>query len=211
MINRDAIIDWLEAIAHTYDENQQVLTDLDSPIGDADHGANMARGFNKVAQKIPSYAERSIGEILNDVGLTLMSTIGGSSGPLYGVFFLNASKIAFGKDTLSAHLITTMFESGLMGIVKLGKASPEDKTMVDALSPAVEALKAAVAENKTLSDSLLCAVTAAEAGMKATIPMQARKGRASYLGERSIGHQDPGATSITLLIKAAYNSWHETN
>ncbi|MFZ4814547.1 MAG: dihydroxyacetone kinase subunit DhaL [Phototrophicaceae bacterium] len=211
MIARDDVINWIGALGRTYYENQDYLTELDSPIGDADHGVNMARGFLKVEQKVPSYAHNCIQDILYDVGTTLLTTIGGSAGPLYGTFFLEASKHTFGKEVLSVPEISAMFNGGLVGIMKLGKAVCGDKTMVDSLSPAVVALITANAQKKVLSDALFCALTAAEAGLKATIPMQAYKGRASYLVERSIGYQDPGATSSYLLIKAAYDIWREAD
>lgn len=203
------VLDWLRTTAHVYDENQGYLTDLDSPIGDADHGTNMARGFAKVAEKLEAYAEMPIDKIFNDVGMTLIKTVGGSSGPLYGRFFINAGKVCAGKDEFSTPLFAELFESGLNGIVQLGKAAPGDKTLVDVLTPAVAALKKAANDGSPLAASLHAALDAAETGLKATISMQARKGRASYLGERSIGHQDPGATSTYMLIKAAYETWKE--
>lgn len=209
MITREDTIAWLQAIACVFAENEQYLTELDSPIGDADHGANMTRGFQRVAQKIPSYADQPIHGILRDVGMTLITTIGGSSGPLYGTFFLDASIATHGRTALSLGLVSAMFERGLLGVARMGHASLQDKTMIDTLTPAVEALKAAAIEQGDLSAALYCAVIAAEQGMKATVPLQARKGRASYLRERSIGHQDPGATSTYLLIKVAYDTWNK--
>lgn len=206
-INQQAIIDWLQKLATVFEENKDELTRLDSPIGDADHGTNMARGFNAVAEKIPTYSSKNISEILKDVGMTLVGTVGGSSGPLYGTMFLNMNTAVWDLETLTPAQIAKMFERGLEGVMQRGRAEPGEKTMVDALSPAVDALKSAVESEKSLADALQAATVAAETGMKATIPMEARKGRASYLGERSIGHQDPGATSIYLLVKAASDLW----
>jgi dihydroxyacetone kinase-like protein len=206
-INQQAIIDWLQKLATVYKENKDELIRLDSPIGDADHGTNMARGFNAVAEKIPTYSSKNISESLLDVGMTLVGTVGGSSGPLYGSMFLNMNTAVWDLETLTTAQIAKMFERGLEGVMQRGRAEPGEKTMVDALSPAVDALKSAVEGEKSLADALQAATVAAETGMKATIPMEARKGRASYLGERSIGHQDPGATSIYLLVKAASDLW----
>lgn len=206
-INQQAIIDWLQKLATVYEENKDELIRLDSPIGDADHGTNMARGFNAVAEKIPTYSSKNISEILKDVGMTLVGTVGGSSGPLYGTMFLNMNTAVWDLETLTPAQVAKMFERGLEGVMQRGRAEPGEKTMVDALSPAVDALKSAVEAEKSLADALQAATVAAETGVKATIPMEARKGRASYLGERSIGHQDPGATSIYLLVKAASDLW----
>jgi dihydroxyacetone kinase-like protein len=193
MVTKQDILDWISDLAAVYDENRHYLTKLDSAIGDADHGINMDRGFKKVMEKLPDSADKDIGAILKAVGMTLVSTVGGASGPLYGTFFMRAGMAVDSKDELSSQDVVEMFEAALQGVVQRGKAVLEDKTMVDALTPAVEAL----------SVGLTKATDAAEAGMKATIPLVAKKGRASYLGERSAGHQDPGATSTYLLIKAA--------
>lgn len=206
-ITQQAVIDWLRKLVEIYETNKDYLTELDSPIGDADHGTNMARGFNAVAGKLDSYADKSISEVLKDVGMTLVSTVGGSSGPLYGTLFLNMNTAAWDMTTLNAQNILKMFERGLEGVMQRGKAEPGEKTMIDALKPAFDALKAAVESGQTLTQALTAAANAAEQGMKDTIPMEAHKGRASYLGERSIGHQDPGATSAYLLIKAANDVW----
>ncbi len=203
MVTKQDILDWISDLAAVYDENRQYLTKLDSAIGDADHGINMDRGFKKVMEKLPDSADKDIGAILKAVGMTLVSTVGGASGPLYGTFFMRAGMAVDSKDELSSQDVVEMFEAALQGVLMRGKAELEDKTMVDALTPAVEALKESVAAGEDLSVGLAKATDAAEAGMEATIPLVARKGRASYLGERSAGHQDPGATSTYLLIKAA--------
>jgi dihydroxyacetone kinase-like protein len=203
MVTKQDILDWISDLAAVYDENRQYLTKLDSAIGDADHGINMDRGFKKVMEKLPDSADKDIGAILKAVGMTLVSTVGGASGPLYGTFFMRAGMAVDSKDELSSQDVVEMFEAALQGVIMRGKAELEDKTMVDALTPAVEALKESVAAGEDLSAGLAKATDAAEAGMEATIPLVAKKGRASYLGERSAGHQDPGATSTYLLIKAA--------
>lgn len=201
MVTKAHVITWLERCAVVYEENKAYLTDLDAPIGDSDHGINMARGFTKVAEKLPTVADKDIGAILKSVGMTLISTVGGASGPLYGTFFMRAASALTDHETLTPSDIAHMLESGLAGIVQRGRAEVGDKTMVDAFTPALAALKAAVAEGKPTSDALKLCAAAAEQGVQDTIPLIARKGRASYLGERSIGHPDPGATSAHLLLK----------
>ncbi len=208
-IDKAAIIAWLEKLSDVYDENRAYLTDLDSPIGDADHGANMARGFNKVKEKLPSIQDKPLDGLLKDVGMTLVSTVGGSSGPLYGTFFMKAGMAIKERDDLDLEALALMFGAALEGLVQRGKTQLEDKTMVDALHPAIAVLKEAATNSAELHDALKQAVDAAETGMKATIEMQARKGRASYLGERSIGHQDPGATSAYLMLQTAHDVWSE--
>src|SRR5205807_10097851 len=193
---------WLEHIADVLHENAAYLTQLDSPIGDADHGVNMDRGFKAVRDKFPSMAEMDISTQLKTVGMTLVSTVGGASGPLYGTAFLRAGTAITGKQELAAADVVAMLEAFLGGIVARGKAQLNEKTMVDALAPAVNAAKQALNEGATLKEITTRATQAAEEGMKATIPMLATKGRASYLGERSIGHQDPGATSSWLILRS---------
>lgn len=201
MTNGD-IIRWLGRIADVLHENAHYLTDLDSPIGDADHGTNMDRGFSAVRAKFPTMASMDIATQLKTVGSTLVSTVGGSSGPLYGTAFLRAGMAVTGKETLDAADMITMLDAFVTGVITRGKAQPEDKTMVDALGPALKAAREAQAQGADLATISARAAAAAEQGMKATIPMLARKGRASYLGERSIGHQDPGATSSWLIIRS---------
>ena len=192
---------WLNQIAHVLHENRDYLTQLDSPIGDADHGINMDRGFKAVVEKLPTVAGTDIGSILKTVGTTLVSTVGGASGPLYGTAFLRAGVATSGKHELYEADVVNLLEVALEGVKARGKAQPGEKTMVDALTPALAAAKEAEAQQLGLSELLHRASNAAEQGMKATIPMLATKGRASYLGERSIGHQDPGATSSWLILK----------
>ena len=200
-ITTEDTLRWLQHLAHTLRENRDYLTQLDSAIGDADHGINMDRGFKAVLDKIPGVASMDIGSILKTVGTTLVSTVGGASGPLYGTAFLRAGMATSGKHELYEADAVTMLEAALEGIKARGKAQPGEKTMVDALTPALAAAKEAEARQLGLTQLLRRATDAAEEGMKATIPMLATKGRASYLGERSIGHQDPGATSSWLILK----------
>jgi len=200
-ITTEDTLRWLKQLANVLHENRDYLTQLDSPIGDADHGINMDRGFKAVVDKLPTVANMDIGSILKTVGTTLVSTVGGASGPLYGTAFLRAGVATSGKHELYEADVIGMLEAALEGIKARGKAQPGEKTIVDALTPALAAAKEAEAENLGLPQMLRRASDAAEAGMKATIPMLATKGRASYLGERSIGHQDPGATSSWLMLK----------
>ncbi len=201
MITQGQMLKWLEATAAVIEENRQYLTDLDSPIGDADHGINMDRGFKKIVSKLPGVEEKDIGAILKTSGMALITSVGGAAGPLYGTFLMDAGKAVAGKMELSDDDLVALLDAGLKGVVRIGKTNLEDKTMVDALHPAVEALRKACADGKDTIEALHLMTDAAHQGMKATIPMLARKGRASYLGERSIGHQDPGATSSYLLLK----------
>jgi dihydroxyacetone kinase-like protein len=201
MTNEDNLR-WLKRIADVLHENSAYLTQLDSPIGDADHGTNMDRGFKAVSDKFPGMATMDISTQLKTVGMTLVSTVGGASGPLYGTAFLRAGAAVANKQELDTADLTAMLDAFLGGIVARGKATTGEKTMVDALTPAVAAAKQAQAEGAPLHEVALRASQAAEEGMKATIPLLATKGRASYLGERSIGHQDPGSTSSWLILRS---------
>jgi dihydroxyacetone kinase-like protein len=207
MVSRDDVLAWVKALAAIYNENRQYLTDLDSPIGDADHGVNLDRGFRAVIGKLDGVADQDIGAILKMVGMTLVSTVGGAGGPLYGTLFMKAGMVCKDKMELGPADVVALFESALEGVVQRGKAKPGEKTMVDALTPAVAALRGSVENGSDLKEAMKQAAAAAEQGMKDTIPMKALKGRASYLGERSIGHQDPGATSSYLLMKTAAEAW----
>jgi dihydroxyacetone kinase-like protein len=200
-ITTEDTIRWLQRLAVVLHENRDFLTQLDSPIGDADHGINMDRGFQAVVEKLPALAGMDIGSMLKTVGSTLVSTVGGASGPLYGTAFLRAGIASAGKHELDEADVVSMLEAALEGIKARGKAQPGEKTMVDALTPALVAAKEVEAQGLDLSQLLQRVSDAAEAGMKATIPMLATKGRASYLGERSVGHQDPGATSSWLILR----------
>jgi dihydroxyacetone kinase-like protein len=210
-ISRNAVVAWIEAVAEVIKANKAYLTQLDSDIGDADHGTNMDRGFQAVLGKLPGVADKDIGTVLKTVGATLVSTVGGAGGPLYGTFFLQMGTTATGKLELTLADWAAALEAGVSGVVMRGKADLGDKTMVDALTPALEALKTAADERATLPQALRRSATAAEQGMLATIHLVARKGRASYLGERSAGHQDPGATTTYLLLKAAADTWSEAS
>jgi dihydroxyacetone kinase-like protein len=210
-IYRDDVLEWITAVASMISENSKYLTELDSPIGDADHGANMERGFKAVMNKMPEISDKDIGTIFKTVGMTLISTVGGAGGPLYGTLFLQAGMKTTGKMELSAADWAEALEAALNGIIMRGKANLGDKTMVDALTPAVNALKQAVQENRSIPEALNGSAEAARQGMEGTIPLVARKGRASYLGERSAGHQDPGATSSYMLLKVAADTWKNAN
>ena len=201
MTNED-ILRWLERIADVLHENAAYLTQLDSAIGDADHGINMDRGFTAVRAKFPTMATMDIATQLKTVGTTLVSTVGGASGPLYGTAFLRAGVAVAGKQQLGPADLVALLEAFLGGIVARGKAQPGEKTTVDALTPALAAAKEALNEGLPLKELSSRATQAAEEGMKATIPLLATKGRASYLGERSVGHQDPGATSSWLILRS---------
>ena len=201
------ILAWIDALQEVYAENKTFLTDLDSAIGDADHGVNMDRGFTAVKNELPAANSATISDALKTVSTILIRTVGGASGPLYGTFFLKASAACKGKAELDENDVLGIFQAGLEGVAQRGKAILNDKTMLDALTPAVEAMKQALGSGADMRNMLKQAADAAEKGMQATIPMLAKKGRASYLGERSIGHQDPGATSSYLMLKKAAEVW----
>ncbi len=203
MVTRDDILAWLKCYRQTIGENKDYLTRLDSAIGDADHGANMDRGFAAVIDKLPSVADKDIGAILKASGMTLVSTVGGAGGPLYGTWFMRAGMALDGKTEVTAEDLLAAFQAGLAGVQQRGKATTGEKTMVDAMTPACQAMQASLASGADTAAALEAAAAAAEQGMTDTIPMLATKGRASYLGERSIGHQDPGATSSAMLFRCA--------
>ncbi|MBP8000155.1 MAG: dihydroxyacetone kinase ADP-binding subunit DhaL [Chloroflexi bacterium] len=202
VVTKAQVIAWIENTAKVIQANKEYLTQLDSPIGDADHGINMSRGFGKVVEKLPSVVDTDIGTILKTIGMTLMSTVGGASGPLYGTFFMRAGTSAAAKQELSGDDLFNLLQAGVDGVVQRGRAQLQDKTMYDAWVPALATLRADLDQGKTIVEAMNATVAAAERGRNNTIPLQARKGRASYLGERSIGHQDPGATSTHLILKA---------
>ena len=207
MVTQDDILAWLKCYRQTIGENKDYLTRLDSAIGDADHGANMDRGFAAVIDKLPSVADKDIGAILKSSGMTLVSTVGGAGGPLYGTWFMRAGMALDGKSEVTAEDLLAAFQAGLAGVQQRGKATTGEKTMVDAMTPACQAMQASLASGADTAAALEAAATAAEQGMVDTIPMLATKGRASYLGERSIGHQDPGATSSAMLFRCAADLW----
>jgi phosphoenolpyruvate---glycerone phosphotransferase subunit DhaL len=198
-----ALAGWLRRFADAVTDNADELTALDSAIGDADHGANMRRGMTAVVGKLDATPDAAPGALLKTAGMTLVSTVGGASGPLYGTLFLRMASAAGDREELDPAGFAAALRAGLEGVVARGKAAPGDKTMLDALVPAVDALDAALADGSGLRDALRKAAAAAQAGSDATVPLVARKGRASYLGERSAGHRDPGATSTALLVDAA--------
>ena len=203
----DQVVQFVRAFAKVMSENREYLTDLDSAIGDADHGINMDRGMSAALSKLDGVPEGDVGNLFKTVGMTLVSTVGGAAGPLYGTLFMQMGMAVAGKPELSLQDWAEALTKGLEGVVMRGKAELGDKTMVDALTPARDALKEALDEGASFGDALRRSAAAAEEGMKNTIPIVARKGRASYLGERSAGHQDPGATSSYLLLKTAADTW----
>jgi dihydroxyacetone kinase-like protein len=200
-ISREEVLAWIIVIAEVLEENKAYLTELDAAIGDADHGINMDRGFKKVMSQLPGVVDSDIGNILKTTGMALISSVGGAGGPLYGTLFMRAGMSVTGKQELTNDDLVTLLQAALDGVVQRGKANLGDKTMVDTLAPALETLKEAVAAGDDTNLALEKTVATAEQAMKDTIPMLAKKGRASYLGERSIGHQDPGATSSYLILK----------
>jgi dihydroxyacetone kinase-like protein len=206
-ISQDAVLEWIKNCAAVITDNRSYLIELDSAIGDADHGANMERGFQAVLAKIPEMTGKDIGSIFKTTGMTLVSTVGGAAGPLYGTFFLHAGMKMAGKLEMNLEDWLTALETAVNGVVLRGKAEAGDKTMLDALLPAVKALEDALNASHGMSQAITESAEAARQGMEDTIPLVARKGRASYLGERSAGHQDPGATSSFLLLKAAADTW----
>ena len=206
-LGHDDILRWIRAFAAEVDANKEQLTQLDSAIGDGDHGINMQRGMSAVLGKVDAGEESDIGALLKTVGMTLVSTVGGAGGPLYGTLFMQMGMAVSGKEELSSDDWAAALEAAVTGVQARGKAEPGDKTMIDALIPGRDALKAALAEGATFEDALRQSADAADQGMRDTVPLVARKGRASYLGERSAGHQDPGATSSHLLLEAAAETW----
>ena len=201
------VLQWLQVLQQVYSENRQLLTELDSAIGDADHGINMDRGFSAVKAELAAHPPSEIRSVFESVATALIRHVGGAAGPLYGTFFLRAAAACAGKTEIQAADVVALFQAGIEGVRQRGKAAAGDKTMLDALLPALDAMRKAFDNGGTLALLLDAAAAAAQAGMLATIPMQARKGRASYLGPRSIGHQDPGATSSYLLLQAAAGTW----
>ena len=205
-VTQAQILAWLERYAGVVAEQKQYLTGLDAAIGDGDHGINMDRGFQAVLVKLAPVRDKEIGTLLKTTGMALVGSVGGAGGPLYGTFFLRAGAALDGKTEVSGEELVGALEAGLKGVVERGKANRNDKTMVDALAPAIERAKQSLGEGAAVESALAAAADAAEGGMKATIPLKALKGRASYLGDRSIGHQDPGATSSYLMLRTLSES-----
>lgn len=198
---------WIRAFADRVAEERAYLTKLDSAIGDGDHGQNMNRGLSHAVEQIDDDA--SMSDTMRTVAMALISKTGGASGPLYGTLFMDAGKTTAEHEELGTPEVAALFRAGLNGVQRRGKAEANDKTMVDALLPAVEALEDAAENGTPLSEAIQQAANAAKKGMEATTPLEARKGRASYLGERSKGHQDPGATSTYYLLDAAATAWSD--
>jgi len=198
-VTADQVRDWIRRFADEIAERRMELVRLDTAIGDGDHGTNMDRGMKKAVEKLDGTDGGDIGADLKAVGMALVSSVGGAAGPLYGTLFLQMGTAAAGKAELDLDGWTAAVEAGVKGVQSRGKAEPGDKTMIDALLPALEALR----QGGELGEALTRSADAAEEGMKATIPLEARRGRASYLGPRSVGHQDPGATSSYLLLRTA--------
>ncbi|WP_312644232.1 dihydroxyacetone kinase subunit DhaL [Hydrogenoanaerobacterium sp.] len=206
MTDAKKLISVMEAIAQAVSENKELLTELDSAIGDSDHGINLDRGFQAVAGKLRTLESSDVGSILQTVGMTLISTVGGASGPLYGTAFLKAAAVAKNQPGIEAQSFIEMLGAAIDGIRYRGKSQRGEKTMLDALIPAYEALTEEYTQSKNFAAAMQKAVAAAEEGVEYTKQIIATKGRASYLGERSLGHQDPGATSATLLLQTIQNS-----
>jgi dihydroxyacetone kinase-like protein len=207
-VGYDDVLRWIRRFASEVEAKKEYLTQLDAAIGDADHGINMNRGMSAVIAKVDAEGgEQDVGALLKTVGMTLVSTVGGAGGPLYGTLFLRMGTAVAGKSELSPDDWAAALEAGIAGVQERGKAEPGDKTMIDALVPARDALTAALGDGASFPDALRQSAAAAEQGMNDTVPLVARKGRASYLGERSAGHQDPGATSSHMLLEAAAGTW----
>jgi dihydroxyacetone kinase-like protein len=198
-VTRDTVLDWMRRFAGEMEEHRGELTRLDTAIGDGDHGTNMDRGMRKALERLDSADQADPGAVLKTVAMALVSSVGGAAGPLYGTLFLQMGGALAGNEEVDLAGYVGAWRKGLEGVQTRGKAEPGDKTMVDALAPAVEAMEGA----DDLDGALRAAVEAAERGMQATIPMVARRGRASYLGDRSKNHQDPGATSTYYLYRSA--------
>lgn len=201
-LTKQQLVDWLMRCSEVFRRERDYLTELDTAIGDADHGLNMNRGFDQLAAKLPSLAEQDIGAILKSSGMTLLSSVGGASGPLFGTFFLRAAQATAGKQSLELADLQQMVQAGAEGVAARGKAQPGDKTLCDVWLPVADSLSQSLAHSLDVREALQQAAQRAQQAAESTVPMQARKGRASYLGERSIGHQDPGATSVMLMIQA---------
>ena len=194
------LLAWIDKQNAVFCDKKEYLTDLDAAIGDADHGINMNRGFAKVMEKLPTVADKDLPTILKTVGMTLMSSVGGASGPLYGTFWMKGAMALDGKAEITTADFKAFLEAAVGGIVQRGRPELGDKTMYDLWGPVLAAVKAAD-DATPLAEVVAAALPVAEAALAATIPLQARKGRASYLGERSIGHPDPGATSSLYMLQ----------
>jgi phosphoenolpyruvate---glycerone phosphotransferase subunit DhaL len=206
-VSTQDVLRWLSALQKVFAENRQHLTDLDSAIGDGDFGISLDRGFTAVQADLSAHPPADLRAVFQNVATVLIKTMCGSAGPLLGTFFLRAGATSADKSELAPADVVALFQAGVEGIQQRGKAALGDKTMLDALLPAVDAMRGALEAGSDLTEILERGAAAAEAGMRATISMSARKGRASYLGERSVGHPDPGATAAQMLLKAAADTW----
>jgi dihydroxyacetone kinase-like protein len=206
-VSRQDVLRWLDALQKAFAENRQQLTELDSAVGDGDLGISLDRGFTAVQSEMSANPPADIRSVFQNVATILIRTMGGTSGPLLGTFFIRAGAACADKSDLAPADVMALFQAGVEGIQQRGKAALGDKTMMDALLPALDAMRGALEAGSGLAEILERGAAAAEAGMRATVTMQARKGRASYLGPRSIGHQDAGATAAYLLLKAAAEVW----
>jgi len=206
-VSTEDVVRWLDALQKLFNEQRQQLTDLDSAVGDGDFGISLDRGFTAVQAELTANPPADLRTVFQNVATVLIKTMGGSSGPLLGTFFLRAGATCAGKSELGPADVVALFQAGVEGLQQRGKAERGDKTMLDAWLPALDAMRGALEEKGGLSEILERGAAAAEAGARATIAMQARKGRASYLGERSIGHQDAGATGSSLMLRAAADTW----
>lgn len=201
MADTKKVLEILRAMGRTIADEKDYLTRLDQPIGDSDHGINLDRGFQAVEQKLPGMEGKDVGSILKDVGMTLVSTVGGASGPLYGSAFMKAGAAAAGKTEVDAEGFLAMLDAAVEAVKKRGRAQVEEATMLDAMCPSLEAMKEAQARGEGAGPMLEAGVKAAWAGAEHTKDLVATKGRASYMGERGLGHQDPGATSYAYLLE----------
>ena len=208
-VSREDVLRWLDASQEVFAEERQRLTELDSAVGDGDFGISLDRGFTAVQAELSANPPADLRSVFQNVASVLIRTMGGTSGPLLGTFFLRAAAACAGKSELAPADVVALFQAGVEGLQQRGKAEPGDKTMLDAWLPAVDAMRRALEDGSGLAEILERGAAAAQAGMRATISMQARKGRASYLGDRSIGHQDAGATGSYLLLNAAAEVWRQ--
>lgn len=202
-MDKQKVLDIISAMGGKMEEEKQFLTDLDNAIGDGDHGINMAKGFGAVTAKLDVLRTQDIGSALKTVGMTLVSAVGGSSGPLYGTAFMKAGMVMAGKEEMDIADFLSCMKAGIEGVMMRGRAVKGEKTMLDAMIPALEAMEKANADGSSPKEVLEAGVAAAQEGVEFTKTIIATKGRASYIGERSLGHQDPGATSFTFLLGVA--------
>jgi dihydroxyacetone kinase-like protein len=201
------VVRWVDALQQVFTDNREMLTNLDAALGDGDCGSSMERGFTAAQAELSAQPPQDLRSAFQSVAGVLIRTVGGASGPLYGTFFLRAGGACAGKAALADGDVVALFQAGIEGLQQRGKAEAGDKTMLDAWLPALDAMRRALEDGGDLAEILDRGTAAAEAGMRATVSMEARKGRASYLGARSIGHQDAGATASYLMLKTAADVW----